>query len=185
MPAMSYGSPGCQPREFDVRGEDREIHRERRRSLLSPECLFEYLVPAVDANAVTWNVGWGEEGKPHDVVPMHVGHEDVIGLRRCRAVARHHLLAERPHTRAEVAQHILGAAGFDLDARGVSAVGAGDGQAKAVDIGTELVIRGERAPGRIAQCPDHLVADCGRGQRDGQRSARAPEPDALHLAAAS
>jgi hypothetical protein len=116
---------------------------------------------------------------------MHVRHEDVIRLRRCGAVARHRLLSEGSHARAQVAQHVLGPAGLDLDAGGVPAVAAGDRQSEIVDVGVQLVIRVECPPGSATQRADQLVADAGRCERDRKGTARTPEPDALHVATAS
>ena len=57
---------------------------------------------AVDAQAIARNVRGREERQPHDVVPVHMGDEDVIRLRRRRTVARKRGLTERTHAAAEV-----------------------------------------------------------------------------------
>ena len=175
---------GLQANEFDVRAQRGKIHGERRCAVLSPQSLLESGVPAIDAEPVAFEIGGGEKRKPHDVVPMHVGHEDVIRLRRSR-VARHGLLAEGAHAAAEVAEDVLGTSRFDLDARAVTAIGAGHGDIEAVDIGIELTVRCKGAPGRAAQRSHYLLADLGRGEGDRQRSAGAPETDAFHGSDAS
>jgi hypothetical protein len=171
--------------EFDVGAERGEIHRERRGGLLAAERLFQFPVTAVDPYAVARDVRRREEGEPHDVVPVHVRHEDMVGLRRRRAMPRERLLAERTHAGAQVAQHVVGSAGFDFDAGRVPAVASGNRQAQAVDEGCEVGVGGERLAGRGAQCRHDLVAYADGGQRDGQRTARAPEAYAHHAAAAS
>ena len=126
MPLQHRASRSCrrcrlsrvrlQPDEFDVGAERREVHRKRGRGLLPPQRRFEHGVAAVDANAVAGHVGGREERQAHDVVPVHMGHEDVIGLRRRRRDARCAALAERSHAAAEVAQDVIRTAGLDLDA---------------------------------------------------------------------
>ena len=100
--------------ELDVAPKHREVHRKRRRVLLPPQRRLELLVAAVDAHPVARDVGRREERQAHDVVPVQVRHEDVIGLRRDGAVPRERRLAERPHAAAQVAQHVFRAAGLDL-----------------------------------------------------------------------
>ena len=48
-----------------------------------------------------------EKRQAHDVIPVHVRHEQVIRLRRRRAVARDRRLAERPQAAAQVADHVF------------------------------------------------------------------------------
>ena len=79
------------------------------------------------------------------MVPVQVGHEDVEGLRR-RAPRR--AIAAWPNGRsaaAQVAEHVVGAAGLDLDARGVAAVGAGGRERQAVDVALDVGVGGEAA----------------------------------------
>ena len=57
----------------------------------------------------------------------------------CRPVARERALAERPDAAAEVAQHVVGTAGLDLDARRVAAKRSGDLGSESVDVCVELV----------------------------------------------
>ncbi len=185
MPAMSYWRPGSSRTNSMFAPSAVKSDRERRRGLLSPERFLEDLVPAVDVDAVARNVGRSEEREPHDVVPVHVRHEDVIRLRRFGAMTRHRLLAEGPHARTQVAQHVIGTPGFQFDAGSMSAVAPSNREAHAVDVGGDFIVRCEVPAGRSAQRADQLVAHAGCGQCDGQGTARTPEPDALHVAAAS
>src|SRR5690242_21682249 len=94
----------------------------------------------VDANAIAANVRRREKREPHDVVPVHVGHEHMVGLRRARAVTRDRTLTERANARAEVAEHVFRGAGLDLDAWTMAAVGAGARHPEAIDVRVELQI---------------------------------------------
>ena len=139
---------------------------------------------AVDADAVARNVGRREERQPHDVVPVHVGHEDVIGLRRRRTVARERRLPERAHAAAEIAEHVVGPAGLDLDAGRVAAVGSGHRRTR----GRRRSARASASDAKVRPDAPRSAATifwrtAGGGERDRQRAARAPEADALHRAA--
>src|SRR5262249_22694560 len=109
----------------------------------------------------------------------------MIGLRRGCTVALHGFLRKGPHARAEITKHILAATGLDLDARTVATVGARNGHPEGIDVGFDLVFRRKAPARRAAQCGNHFLADRIRGERDRQRSPRAPEADALHWATAS
>ena len=186
MPAMSYCRPACRRTNSMSARQRPELHRKRRRGLLATERQLQFFVTAVDPDAIARNVRRREKGKAHDVVPVHVGHEDVIRLRRRGAMARERLLAERTHARAEVAQHVLGAAGLDLDAGGVPAVAPGDRQSEAVDEGcpgrrrkrrscrTQRAAPRSPCPGRRPRsarpegnraCPRTVCASCRRRRR--------------------
>src|SRR5262249_62184873 len=90
---------------------------------LRPLWLFiEHPRTAVNADAVAGYVRRSEEREPHDVVPVHVRHEDVVGLRRRRAVAGKRFLAEGTHAGAQIAENIFRTTGFDLDAGAVAAI---------------------------------------------------------------
>ena len=163
--------------------QEREVHRKRRLVLLPPQRRLEPRMAAVDADAVAGNVRGREERQPHDVIPVHMGHEDVIRLRRLRAVARERRLAERARAAPQVADDVLRLAGLDLDAGRVSAVGPDFREGEAVDVALDVGIRPESAARCAAQRGNDLVAHDGRGERDRERPARAPEPDAFHRAA--
>ena len=165
------------------RAEDREVDRERRLLLLPAQRRFEVGVAAVDHDAVARDEGRHEERQAHDVVPVQVRQEDVVGLGR-RPRARHRGLAEGAQAAAQVADHVVGAAGLDLDARGVAAVGAGS--VKARPSRKRSSRRRWRTAGRARarSAARNLCAHAGGGQRDRQRAAGAPEAHALHGAPA-
>ena len=73
---------GPELHEFDIGGEPGKIHREAGRRLLQPERLLEHVVTAMDTDARPRNIGGGEEGKSHDMVPVQVGHDHVDDRRR-------------------------------------------------------------------------------------------------------
>ncbi len=170
--------------ELDVRAQVREVDGKRRRVLLAAQRGLELRMAAVEANPVARNVGRREERQPHDVIPVQVGDEDVVGLRRSGAVAGERGLPERTQAAAQIAQHVLGAAGFDLDARRVPAVGSGDRKPQPVHIFADFAHRREDAARRAAHRGNDLLANRRRGERDRQRAARAPEADALHVVTA-
>src|SRR5262249_61168906 len=87
-----------------------------------PPRFLDPRMTAVNADAVAGYVRRSEEREPHDVVPVHVRHEDVVGLRRRRAVAGKRFLAEGTHAGAQIAENIFRTTGFDLDAGAVAAI---------------------------------------------------------------
>src|SRR5215510_3221357 len=88
------------------------IHRKAGSCVLPVKCLLQdrESVTPIDTNGIAWNVGGREKGEPHDVIPMHMGHEEVIDLRGAWAVLAHDLLPKAAQTRAHVADHVLCAA---------------------------------------------------------------------------
>ena len=132
-----------EPEEFDRGAKRREIHRKRWRQLLTAQRLLERRVTAVDAQAVAGNVGGCKKREPHDVVPMHVRHEDVIRLRRLGAMARQRGFAERSDATAKVAQNVVRFARLDLDARRMAAVGSADVQVQPIDVIGDVAISDE------------------------------------------
>jgi hypothetical protein len=175
---------GLQGDELDGRAQRREVDRERRRCVLAAERLLELVMAAVDSDAIARDVGRGEERESHDVVPMHMGHQHIVGLRRTRSVARDRLHGELAGARAEIADQIVRPAGLDLDAGRVAAERARLGKAELLlDEGAGGLRRLEIAPGRPDQGDRDLIAHRDRRQRDRQRAAGAPEDD-LHPASA-
>ena len=77
-------------------------------------------------NDVARDIGRREERKAHDVVPMEMGHEDVVAALALRPLLAQHVDAELARARAKVAQRVLVAGAVDLDAARIAAVGAGD-----------------------------------------------------------
>src|SRR6478752_4329670 len=67
----------------------------------------------------------------------------------------------------------------------MTAVAATDGHPERVDVRVDVVVADERTTRRATQRRDELVPDTRRSKRDRQRSARAPEANALHRVAAS
>ena len=63
---------GLEAHELDARAELPELDGERGRPVLAAKGLVQLGMAAVDADPVAGNVRRGEEGKPHDVVPVHV-----------------------------------------------------------------------------------------------------------------
>src|SRR5437762_8513827 len=70
-----------QRNELDARTKRRKIDRKRWRRLLSAQRRLEVGMSTVEEQPIAGNVRRPEKRQPHDVVPMHMGHEDVIGLR--------------------------------------------------------------------------------------------------------
>jgi hypothetical protein len=60
----------------------------------------------MDANRIAWNVGGWKKGEPHNVIPMHMGHEEVIDLGRAWAVLTHDLLPKAAQPRAHITDHV-------------------------------------------------------------------------------
>ena len=107
---------GFEVAEFDAAFEDGvEAHRKARRLLLAAQRGFQLAVAAIDDDPVARDEGRHEERQAHDVVPVQVGHEDVVRL-RVGAVPGHDRLPERAHAAAEVAYHVGRPAGLDLHA---------------------------------------------------------------------
>src|SRR5258708_39040132 len=94
--------------------------------MLMPDRLLQYLVAAVNADRVAWDIGRGKERKPHDVVPMQVRHEDVVTGLAARSVPGEQMIAELAHPGAQIAQHVFVTTGCDFHTAGVAAVGAAD-----------------------------------------------------------
>ena len=162
-----------------VEASEPEGDREARVGLLALQRLAQHLVAAVDADRVAGDVGGGKEREPHDVVPVNVRHEHVVGGFAARPVLGQHAVAELANPGAEIAQHVFVAAGLDLDAGGVAAKGAGYRERQlAVDKRVDGVRSGQAALARRQQRladfrPHRLASD-----RGGQRAPRAPEIDA-------
>ena len=122
------GASRLQLDEFDSRAELAEVDRETRIGLLTNENVAHPLVTAVDANHVAGDVRRREKREPHDVIPMRMRQENVEARLLRRAMLRDQRVAELAHAGADVAQHILVATRFNLDATRVAAVGAADGE---------------------------------------------------------
>src|SRR5690606_21730333 len=124
--------------------------------------------------------GGGEEGEPHEVIPVKVRHEDV-DQGRAASPPRLDVRAEWARTASHVAYEVLipGARGHHLHAGGMAAEGTAEGSrepvldecARFLDA-VELRVMGEHERLRKA------VAQVARGERHRQRSSGAPEAHA-------
>jgi hypothetical protein len=65
--------------ELDIGLEPIERHRERNFLLLAPQRLFGIRMAGMDHDASIRIEARGEEGEAHDMVPVEVGHEEIIG----------------------------------------------------------------------------------------------------------
>ena len=156
------------------------VDREVRGLHLLADRLFQLRVAAVHHDAVARDVHGGEIREAHQVIPVQMGNEDVIGLRICHAELRHLGLAERAGAATHVADEMLGAVADDFDARRVAAKGAADGERQGVD---ELV-----EGGVILEClsvgrdqgTDDLLANVAASQCNRQGAACSPENDLVH-----
>ena len=92
----------------------------------------------MNADDVAGDVGLRKEREPHDMVPMHMRHENVDAVFPRRALPRNQAIAEFAHARPEIADHVLVARTRDLDATRVAAEGAPDGERQlALDEGVD------------------------------------------------
>ena len=158
----------------------READRKRRGVHLSAQRGLELRVAAVDTEAIAGDVRGDEERQPHDVIPMQMGKEDVVGPRRSRAMPRENRLPERTHAATQIAQDVVASAGLEFDARGVAAERSRYGKAEPVDVRFDGVIRSQWASPCAAHGRDDARAEFRGGKRHRKRPARAPETDAFH-----
>ena len=171
--------PGSQAHELELRIEDRKVDREGGRLLLPAQRCFQAIVAAVDHDTVAGHEGRHEERQPHDVVPVQMGQEDVKGLRGA-AVLLHRGLAEGAQAAAHVADEVVEAAGLDLHAGGVAAVGALGREGQAGDDALHVGLGVERSAARGKQRGLQFLAHAVGRERHRQRAARAPKVHAHH-----
>src|SRR5438552_11083795 len=81
-------------------------HRETGRVLLAAKRFFEISVTAVNPNSVPGDVGGGEKGEAHDVVPVKVGLENVEDVGLGGTVTGNYMVSEGAHAAPEIAQNI-------------------------------------------------------------------------------
>ena len=79
--------------EFDAGGKMIEPHRKRRLRLLPTQREFHVWVAAVNHDPVAGNVNRHEKRQSHDVIPMQMGHEHMVGLWHARAKSLQHAAA--------------------------------------------------------------------------------------------
>jgi len=116
--------------ELDVGAGLGVIHRKIGGPHLAAERFFQPAVAAVNDDPVAGNVDRREKGDAHQVIPVQMGNEDVIGLRIRHAELGDLGLAERAGAATHVADEMLGAVADDFDARRVAAKGATDGEGR-------------------------------------------------------
>ena len=149
-----------------------------RIGLLTNENVAHRLVTAVNANHVAGNVRRREKREPHDVIPMRMRQENVEARLLRRAMLRDQRVAELAHAGADVAQHILVAARFNLDTTRVAAVGAADGERQFVcDKGVDRLGTVELKTARREQRLAHLGTHGAVSERRRNRTAASPESD--------
>ena len=116
-----------------------KAHRKRRFRLLAPEGPLDVAVTTVNHHPVAGNIDRGKEWKAHDVVPVQMGHEHMVGLRYARAKVVEHGLAKRARTAAQIENDVLGMPGDELHAAGMAAEAAGHIKAEPVDKGFDVI----------------------------------------------
>src|SRR5207253_2530339 len=79
----------------------------------------------MDANRVAGDIGGWKKGEPHEVIPVHVGHEKIIHLGVSWTVLAQDLLSETPQPRAHITHHVLAAA-HDVHTGGVATIAVPD-----------------------------------------------------------
>src|SRR5258706_5295343 len=140
--------------------------------------MLQHVVAAVDADLRAGDVRGAEEGETHDVVPVHVGHEDVHrgGLAR---LAGEHVHAERPRAAAHVADVVLVAGQLDLHAGRVAAEGVREREVELLGrVGVRFLVARESLARGLHQRLRELVADIGGREVARIRPAGAPEAHA-------
>ena len=164
--------------EFESGAEGFERDGEGDRLLLATQGLFGVWVAGMDNDGRAGIEGRREIRQAHDVVPMHVGHEEVEDPGMALGAAAIGAMAEIPKARSHVADKEGVVPRFDLDAGGCAAVAA---------IGREVEIRAgefrrlgliaERAAtGGYQRVSDLGQDDVGMG-RHRQRPSGTPETD--------
>src|SRR5215470_16526068 len=113
--------------QLNVRSQALPVHWKAGVGLLAVQSLLQHWegMAPMDANGVAGDVGGWEKGEPHDVIPVHMGHEKIIHLGCAWTVLAHDLLSETPQPRAHITHHILGAT-HDVHTRGVATIAVPD-----------------------------------------------------------
>ena len=109
---------GRQLNEFHVRGHLVEFNRKARWCLLQTEGVLKHVVTAMKADFRSGNIRRAEERKTHDVVPVHMRHENIY---RCRSamLSGQQVRTERTRAAAHVADVILVTAEIKFHTHGV------------------------------------------------------------------
>src|SRR5215510_13047237 len=117
--------------QLNVRAQILPIHWEAGVGLLAVKSLLQDRkgMAPMDANRVAGDIGGWKKGEPHEVIPVHMGHEKIIHLGFAWAVLAHDLLPKTPQPRAHITHHVLGAA-HDVHTGGVATVAVPDGKSE-------------------------------------------------------
>src|SRR5215207_3959698 len=132
----------------------------------------------MNAYGIAGNVSRREKWEAHDVVPMDVGHEEIINLRLLRSMLRQDLLAEAAQSRAHIAESVMIAADY-FHARSIAAVTTAQGKFQLrIDKALERRVVGEFAAVGSEQSAFNFVADHRSVTHCRQRAASPPKTDA-------
>ena len=165
--------------EFDLGRKVVEAYRKRRLGLLAAQRELHMRVAAMDHDPVARDIYRGKKRQAHDVVPVQMGHEHMVGLWRAGAKTFEHALTQWTHTGAQVENKVLGAAGIDLHTAGVAAKGPGHIEAQTIHISLHGALRIEAEPACTPQRGKYPGPNIRRRERYRNRPSRAPEFD-LH-----
>ncbi|HXG97884.1 MAG TPA: hypothetical protein VNJ06_12350 [Gemmatimonadales bacterium] len=91
---------------------------------------FEIGVTAVNQNPVPRDVGGGEKGEAHDVVPVKVGLEHVEDVGLGGTVTGDYMVSEGAYAAPEIAQYMLVLTRIELHAGGIASESVRDGEIK-------------------------------------------------------
>src|SRR6266480_7110075 len=105
-------------------------HRETGRVLLATKRFFEIGVTAVNQNPVPRDVGGGEKGEAHDVVPVKVGLEHVEDVGLGGTVTGDYMVSEGAYAAPEIAQYMLVLTRIELHAGGIASESVRNGKVK-------------------------------------------------------
>src|SRR5256884_2113956 len=153
-------------------------HRETGRVLLAAKRFLEISVTAVNQNPVSRDVGRGEKGEAHDVVPVKMGLEHVEDVGLGGTVTGDYMVSERAYAAPEIAQNMLVVTRIELHAGGIASESVRDGEIKlGVDPSPRLFLRVETLTRSRDYRMSKLVPDRRGVQGDGDGTARSPERD--------
>ena len=79
----------------------------------------------MDANRVAWNIGGWKKGEPHDVIPMHMGHEEIIDL-GCAGPCSRMICCPRLRSPEPISQTMYSVPPTSVHTRGVATVAVPD-----------------------------------------------------------
>src|SRR5262245_25429377 len=163
--------------QLNVRAQILPIHWEAGVGLLSVKSLLQDAqgMASMDANRVAGDVSGWKKGEPHEVIPVHMGHEKIIHLGFAWAVLAHDLLPKTPQPRAHITHHVLGAT-HDVHTRGVATVAVPDRKIeflinKALD--SRVVVKASAIG--LQECLLNFATHPGPGQGDRNGATSSPK----------